>query len=216
MSAERWMGVMNGEGNTLQDAMLAARRAAGMTQSDLARKAGCQQSAISMFESGRPDCLSGEKIQAIARILGVDLSRLPAGQAGDAGVGGVLKYCPDALCPSNIPYVVGRRLCHSPTLVLASAGTASRCRHCGELLESGCPGSDCQASVSPGAFCESCGTPYIVSGIELGDDAEAWVARWKKNVEILRGSMRPHWIEGPGAVRPARPRSGRERESGKP
>lgn len=203
---------MNGGGSTLQEAMLAARRAAGMTQSELARKAGCQQSAISMFESGRQDCLSQEKIRAIARILGVDLAKLPASPAATAP--GVLKYCPDALCPSNIPYVVGRRLCHLPTLVVAPAGAATRCRHCGEILEHECPGPDCGMPVSPGAFCEACGTPYIVSGIEPGDDPSAWVGRWRKNMEILRGSLRPQWIADSGTTRPARPGSGRERERG--
>ncbi|MBU4461191.1 MAG: hypothetical protein KJ579_11530, partial [Verrucomicrobia bacterium] len=158
---------------------------------------------------------AAEKIQTIARILGVDLTKLPAGTEGAAGAPGVLKYCPDALCPSNIPYVVGRRLCHSPTLVLALAGAATRCRHCGELLEHECPGPGCGVPVSPGAFCESCGTPYIVSGIEPGDDPAAWVARWRKNVEILRGGMRPQWIPESGSGRPSRPGSARERENGR-
>lgn len=207
---------MESGGSTLQEAMLAARRAAGMTQSELARKAGCQQSAISMFESGRRDCLSSEKIEAVARILGVDLAKFPTGTERGAGALGVLKFCPDALCPSNIPYVVGRRLCHSPTLVLAPAGASTRCRYCGELLEHACPGPDCGKPVSPGAFCESCGTPYIVGGIEPGDDPSAWVARWRKSVEILRGGMRPQWIADSGSGRPARPGLGREQESGKP
>ena len=205
------MVIMNSGEGTLHEAMQAARRAAGLTQSELARKAGCQQSAISMFESGRPDILSEEKIQSIARILGVDPAKLPAATPAGASPA-TLKFCPDAMCPSNTPYLVGRRLCHSPSLVLAPSGGAMRCRLCGELLEASCPG--CGKAASPGAFCDSCGEPYVVSGLGRGGDPEAWIARWRRNVDILRGSLRLQWIGEPGAAGPGRSRGDRERERG--
>lgn len=186
-------------GATVYEAVHAARRAAGMTQSDLARKAGCQQSAISMFESGRPDCLSDEKIKSIARILELDISKLPAVAASGPVLADALKFCPDAMCPSNTPYLVGRRLCHSPALVMASVGVATRCRLCGEVLESVCPG--CGMPTSPGSFCEACGSPYVISGLEPDGDPEAWIAQWRRNVDGLRAGLRAQWIGMDGGMK---------------
>ena len=55
-------------------ALREARQEADLTQSDLAEKAGCSQSAISMFEQGKCDVLAQEKVEEIARTKLQDLN----------------------------------------------------------------------------------------------------------------------------------------------
>jgi transcriptional regulator with XRE-family HTH domain len=54
------------------DLVREARRRAGLTQSDLAARAGTTQSAIARFESGRPDVSLNDVIRLV-RLCGFDL-----------------------------------------------------------------------------------------------------------------------------------------------
>lgn len=192
--------------------LLAARRAAGMTQSELARKVGCQQSAISMFESGRPDSLSEEKVKTLAKVLGVDPAAPPSVPAGPVRPRSVLKYCPVDDCPSNVPYAVRGQVCLAPTLVMAEAAERTHCRDCGELLESACPNDGCGAPVSPGAFCPSCGAPYVTPGGLAPEDVDEWIAERRAAIAQLRTTQKVRWLGNPppGAARgPERKEDGR-------
>jgi len=57
-----------------------ARRSKGLTQAELAQRVACQQSAISMMESGRTTALARETLVRIAAELGDDA----ANHGGDA------------------------------------------------------------------------------------------------------------------------------------
>ncbi len=199
---------MSGGTKALHELLLAARRAAGMTQSELARKVGCQQSAISMFESGRPESLSEEKVRALAKVLGVDSAARPGVPVGPAGSRSVLKYCPVDDCPSNVPYAVRGQVCLAPTLVMAEAAERTHCRDCGELLESACPNDGCGAPVSPGAFCPACGTAYVTPGGLAPEDGKAWIAERRAAIAQLRTVQKVRWIGGP----PPGATPGRERK----
>lgn len=196
---------------TLRELLLAARRAAGMTQSELARKVGCQQSAISMFESGLPDRLSEEKVRALAKVLGVD----PAAARPEPVVGtpsrSILKYCPIDECPSNVPYVVRGQVCFAPTLVMAEAAERTHCLDCGELLESACPNGACGASVSPGAFCPACGTPYVTPGVSAAKDVGAWIADRRDSIRQLRETQKLCRVDGGARVAERSEEGGEER-----
>ena len=50
-----------------------ARIAAGLTQAALAGQVGCTQSAVSMMEAGRPEALSRESLEKLAKVLNVTL-----------------------------------------------------------------------------------------------------------------------------------------------
>ena len=104
------------ESETIHRMFRRRRIEAGLTQSELARQVGCKQSAISMFESGRVDVLSRDKLASIAERLGIDPDMLPAPELPAATVPRSprrLYYCPVDECPSNIPYTV-RKSVFSP------------------------------------------------------------------------------------------------------
>lgn len=141
----------------------AARKKAQLSQSQLASMAGCNQSAISMFEHNQDAKLSEASILKIAEILEIDIPELqkaPSGQTQTIPVGMVelpFGFCPDCECPSNKPYLVGSRILFKPTL----RNIGRFCVDCGEILETKCP--NCGARLNEGACCAFCGAPYVVS-----------------------------------------------------
>lgn len=173
-----------------------ARREKGMTQSALAEAVGCRQSAISMLEAGQSEKLSLENVRKAAAVLGVELA--PAGEEGQEAASpasrppapspAVAGFCPDARCPSNIPYAVGGELFFWPLRQPAPAGGRRRCAFCGELLETRCP--SCGAPLSDGACCAACGAPRVTNILPPGTDAEAWAARRRQELAELRRLMR--------------------------
>lgn len=136
-----------------------ARRLAGLSQHVLAAEVGCKQSALSMFEQGRPTKLSTEVVEKLAKRFGVDLSAtapspdLPAAYAPSSG------FCPNPQCPSNRAYQVAGRALYLPDRAAADPVGGRFCAVCGEVLERFCP--NCGAPVHAGAVCSHCGQPYI-------------------------------------------------------
>ena len=120
-----------------------ARRQAGLSQQVLAAEVGCKQSALSMFEQGRPTKLSTEASPA------------PAAPNYAPGSG----FCPNPQCPSNRAYQVAGRALYSPDRSAADPVGGRFCAVCGEVLERLCP--NCGAWVHAGAVRPHCGQPYI-------------------------------------------------------
>ncbi len=173
----------------LSEVFWTARRRKGMTQSELAKAVRCSQSAISMFEAGRADALSKERIAAIAEKLGVDLSAAGPARAGAVSGERRLKYCPVARCPANAPYAAAGRVFYLPALVEAPAEEKTRCRLCGEFLEDACPNDECPAPVGEGGFCTACGTPYIAVALPPGVDPEQWADAARAKVLQVRSLL---------------------------
>ena len=172
----------------------AARRAAGLSQSALARELGCNQSAISMFESGNPTKLSSSIVQALAARLGIALDGAGAARAEDvrdAAAPAVLvrAFCPDCSCISNIPYVCRDGIFYRPAAIFAARGSQMRCADCGEVLETACPA--CGAPVNEGACCAACGRQYVIPQPVQVRDAAAWAAARRAEIEAVRGLSRP-------------------------
>ncbi|MDP6524957.1 MAG: helix-turn-helix transcriptional regulator [Kiritimatiellia bacterium] len=165
------------------------RREKGITQAELARLAGCTQSAVSMFEAGRRDAVNDATIQTIASVLDIDLKGPDATGAEAAAAAFVAKYCPIDDCPSNFPYLVRNRVLLMPGIVNSAVQEKTRCRLCGELLESTCSNGDCMAPVTRGACCHLCGTPYVSFIGELNESPELFVSRRQTEVRNLRESM---------------------------
>jgi len=143
-----------------------ARRAAKISQGELAAEVGCKQSAISMFEQGDGTKLNDEVIGKLSKKFGIaisanssvdgtsDVHRLPAiGRAPHSG------FCPNGDCPSNQRYEVAGRLFAKPDREVADPVGGRYCAICGEVLERRCP--NCGAPVHAGAVCSLCGEPYI-------------------------------------------------------
>ena len=162
-----------------------ARREKGFTQSRLAREVGCKQSAISMLEAGQCGKLSAESVGKLAELLGVALPDATVA-VPEQTVPSAQGFCPDALCPSNIPYLVQERLLFWPRLQETAAGT--RCIYCGEFLETHCPA--CGVSViMGGATCGACGAARVTDTL-APETRDAWLrerrrelAEWRRLIE---------------------------------
>ncbi len=72
----------------------------------------------------------------------------------------VRAYCPNAECPSNLPYHVNGQDVFLPRR-LEVGHDEHHCRWCGEVVERSCP--ECGAPVQSGAFCTQCGHAYVTS-----------------------------------------------------
>ncbi len=152
----------------------AARRARGLTQAELARQAGCQQSAVSMLENGRPEVVARDTLVRLAGLLGVAVeAEQPTVAAARPAAGRA--FCPQAVCPSNVPYVVAGELLFWPRPQAAAIGGGSRARHCaycGEVLAFVCPG--CGAAAGEGACCRECGQALVPPPAEFDGPIERW------------------------------------------
>ena len=150
---------MKSLGNQIREARLQRH----LSQSALARKVGCKQSALSMFEGGRQTALNAQVIGKLCAELGLLPPNAQELAAAD-GVGEravqVRSFCPNPECPSNLPMAVGGRNLLVPRGHVLGEGEY-HCAWCGEVLERACP--ECGAPVNEGAFCSHCGTAYLVS-----------------------------------------------------
>jgi len=157
-----------------------ARRSKGMTQSALAEKIACKQSAISMFERGNLQALSQERQEDLATFLELDWPPVDANHPYSSVSRPVSpgSYCPHYDCPSNYPYRVGTRLLAMPRNHTLSSG--KHCRYCGEVQESCCP--NCSAPYQHGAYCTTCSTPYIfIAQTERSpDEWDQWLCNQQK------------------------------------
>lgn len=179
---------MRDEVTSMGEALRQRRRELSITQSLLARRADCNQSAISMYEAGKSTALSSKLVERIADILDMDVSRIArAGEEETTVRGLVLKYCPIDGCPSNIPYAVGNRLCLKPTMVRAPAEKKTRCALCSEVMESACPNADCGSSITEGSFCQECGSAYVPLTAEMrGWQVTKWADEQRGRIREIR------------------------------
>jgi transcriptional regulator with XRE-family HTH domain len=174
-----------------------ARRQKGLTQTEVARLAGCSQSAVSMWESGRADALAKDKVELLAKVLGVDLGavQVTAVAAPGAPAALVLKYCSVDDCPSCVPYAVHGQVWIRPRMVYAPASEATRCSDCGQALESRCPNPECEAEAVEGSFCPRCGTPYVASAAEAsGPAAVRWADEQRQKIAQWRDLVRSNRV----------------------
>ena len=142
-----------------------ARRESGISQSMLAAEIGCKQSAISMFEQGDGTKLGDEAIEKLSEKFGIPITapevkleasvqeNLPKRSEHSHG------FCPNPHCPTNHQYKVDDRVCYLPHREECDPAYGKFCVMCGEILEKHCP--NCGAELRNGAFCDTCGKPYI-------------------------------------------------------
>jgi transcriptional regulator with XRE-family HTH domain len=153
----------------VHNALRAARRQKGWTQARLAQEVKARepditisQSAISMFESGDLQALSQDKVEAIARALGVDLAaaQREARRPPRPAPAPALRFCPNPECPTNTPVVIEGKVCLAPAMVRAQG--PCRCSYCSEVLLASC--AACGTPIAEGLFCRSieCGKPLVV------------------------------------------------------
>ncbi len=164
-----------------------ARKEKGLSQSFLAGQVGCKQSALSAFENGNSTKLSDAIVGKLSETLGVSLKAAPKKELSPPVIvpGVIVRgFCPDANCPSNVPYMVGEKLFFRPLRAKAAPGGGTRCVCCGEVLERRCPA--CGAPLNEGACCGTCGSPYISVDYPDGVDLAEWSSR--RRAELLQMS----------------------------
>lgn len=159
-----------------------ARRAKRLSGVELAKMAGTSQSAISQFEGGKRTALRRDTIEKICEILEIAMPPELAGEESGQGalaespsaaiaVQNIRKeaYCPNAGCPSNVPYVVDGSLAFMPRRQPDSS--AVFCPWCGEVLLRECP--QCETAATRTAFCPSCGAKRVEPPEGISDPV-AW------------------------------------------
>ncbi len=163
-----------------------ARRQKGLTQSVLADRIACKQSAISMLERGNLQALAPDKQEALAQHLALpwppdDTPPPPHPHTEPMQARG---FCPHFDCPANVPYSTAGRLLAIPRQPAAHAH-GPYCRYCGEVCESRC--STCSAPYQSGACCPNCGTPYILvpESLRTHTDIEHWLAEQHRLIAQL-------------------------------
>lgn len=162
-----------------------ARIAAGLTQAALAGQVGCTQSAVSMMEAGRPEALSRESLEKLAKILNVTLPEAVDAKPLSPTSGAGPAVCPGFNCPSNLPYAVGGEVFFMP---LGTAGSGRHCVLCGELLARRCP--SCGAPLStPGGCCAACGAAIVTMPEGYADNPQAWVEDRTAAIATLRRAL---------------------------
>ena len=139
----------------------AARLALHLTQHELAKSAGCSQSAVSNYENGNARVLSPENLDSICSILGI--TRHGEDEATDPfseGAEGVLGYCPQPDCPAGFAILIAGRIIWRPRMCrLAGTNLMAHCVTCGSSLEFGC--KKCLTPlVENSSFCV-CGEPLV-------------------------------------------------------
>ena len=163
----------------------AARREKGLTQAQLAQRVGCQQSAISMMESGRMTALARETLVRIAAELGVVLEKSAKTPASSATPSSGHAHCTDPECPSNIPFVVSGTLVFWPRAQPVAGGR--HCATCGEVLASVC--GKCGAPAGTGACCRDCGTAFVPPPAAVRVDVEAWAEARRRQIAEWRALL---------------------------
>ena len=190
------------------------RERKGLTQKDIAQAIGASQSAVSLFEKGRPGVLSLPKIAAIAKALGIELDGAALATALRRRPT-LLWVCVNPECPSNLPYCIDGTLRLVPTMVRARAD-ALRCPWCGDALRDRC---ECGTLLVEGAFCtdSECGLP-LVTPPELdleGEALEQWTMDERQRRQDLRRDAVPVDLV-PGRARSATTPNGESDKEGKP
>ena len=161
-----------------------ARRAKGLTQADLARRVGCQQSAVSMMEAGRSDALAQETLTRIASELGVVLeTNTPELSTAPSSVPSVGRaFCTDPECPSNVPFVTSGTLLFWPRPQPVPGGR--HCAFCGEVLAHVC--GQCGAPSGTGACCKACGRAFVPPPATVQADSATWAENRRRQIAEWR------------------------------
>ena len=136
-------------GESLASYVHRQRTSLGLSQQDVAAKAGIHAQSIGKIERGHTTTLKRKTQQGLAYALGLSETYLEAVCKGLAiEETGVLKFCPQCWKPGSQPDPMWLH------------GQAHYCFRCGCALRHTC--TECNAAITSlkHRFCPYCGTPY--------------------------------------------------------
>lgn len=165
-----------------------ARRTKRLSQAALAKAAGCTQSAVSMMELGRPDAVSRETLRRLAILLDITLDVADEVQPDTVAPRLVPTRvcCPQAECPSNIPFAAGNTVVFWPR-PQQSGHDGSYCAYCGEVLLNACP--VCGRPLGEGGHCCGCGSAYVNPPAASVMSADVWSAERRRQIAEWRALL---------------------------
>lgn len=142
-----------------------ARSRMGLTQTTLAKSAGCKQSQISAVERGKFSAIGHDRLMKLLEKLSLNTDDFRSFLDPSAKV---LIICSRAECLShkirdtpNGPVMV-------PGFLLGDPADRRHCAMCGDAMINAC--EECGRPLEPGLFCPGCGEPYVA----VVDSAAEW------------------------------------------
>jgi len=160
--------------------VLRSRKLRGLTQAQLAELIDGQQSAISMYEHGRLEALSPEKLEILSAVL--ELDKLPDAAGEESRRYPILACCIYEFCPTNMPLLRDKEILYKPTPVWVRDSSHRHCIFCGKELRLCC--HKCGADFQEGAcFCAQCGSPIVRADtpakqlVRNGEPILEWIQR---------------------------------------
>ncbi len=125
------------------------------SQSELAARVGCSQSAISNVERGKLSSISEEKLIALCHELGLTAPPVVEGRW-------VLGFCGNPDCPLGWREVINGTLAIQPPMFRIEEDEMRFCKACGKPLLLTCQENACNTPPQEGAsFCIKCGAALV-------------------------------------------------------
>ncbi|MBW4692631.1 MAG: helix-turn-helix domain-containing protein [Lyngbya sp. HA4199-MV5] len=134
---------------SLADYVRRVRTALGLSQKELAERAGIHLQSVGKIERGQTTRLKQQPKSGLAHALNIPVDYLDAvcrGVAVEAGA--TLKFCPHCWVPGTIPDAMWANM------------RAQYCYLCGSLLRDRCTGCEQPIESLRFRFCPHCGKPY--------------------------------------------------------
>ena len=131
----------------------------GWRKKEVAKRSGLSAAHVYGFLRGEKGKLSGEKINKVLGVLGLDLAQLLAEAKRLRASRPLNAFSPNAECPGAMVAIISNEPVLKPAFFQIQPHHTAWCRFCGNVLEVECP--ECESAVDVGMFCPHCGVPLV-------------------------------------------------------
>jgi transcriptional regulator with XRE-family HTH domain len=142
-----------------------AMKRLGKTQKEVAQEIGVKEYNFSRYLKGVSPWKDDERLETLARKLGIDITSLPKGE-DESRVQSHFAYCPNPDCPGAMLSAIHLHVWIKPFFLATEDKYCPFCK--GEFLLRAC--KNCERGIIVGAaICMSCGNPYLEKPEEFDD-----------------------------------------------